>query len=115
MAMGGSRKLNTRRHPRSNPRGVLKIMPGGFAFVQTAEGEFFIPASKLKGAFDGDVVELAPVATSRNKHRQPSRELGKKGEKPSARVIRVVDRAHDTLVGRYEIAEPFGVVVPEDK
>ena len=31
------------------------------------------------------------------------------------RVLRVIDRAHDTVVGRYEVAEPFGVVVPEDR
>lgn len=29
-------------------------------------------------------------------------------------MLSVVDRAHDTLVGRYEVAEPFGVVVPAD-
>ena len=34
--------------------------------------------------------------------------------RPAARVLSVVDRAHDTLVGRYEVAEPFGVVVPAD-
>ena len=33
---------------------------------------------------------------------------------PAARVLRVIDRAHDTVVGRYEVAEPFGVVVPAD-
>ena len=112
--MGGSKKLNTRRHPRSNPRGILRTMSGGFAFVKTAEGEFFVPASKLKGAFDGDMVELAAVSVNKG-GRQPSKGPGKTGGKPTARVIRVIDRAHDTLIGRYEVAEPFGVVVPEDK
>lgn len=35
---------------------------GGFGFVQTAEGEFFIPETKMAGAFDGDLVEIAPLA-----------------------------------------------------
>jgi len=89
-------------------------MPQGFAFVHTAEGEYFIPESKMRGAFDGDLVELAPVSVNRN-HHQPSKLHTKTGEKPTARVLRVIDRAHDTVVGRYEIAEPFGVVVPQDK
>lgn len=106
---------HTRRSPRVNPRGVLVMRAGGFGFVQTAEGEFFIPASKANGAFDGDVVELAPLV-SRGKKGKGSGNNGAStaGEKPAARVLRVVERAHDTLVGRYEVAEPFGVVVPED-
>ena len=107
-------RMHTRRHARSNPRGVLDVRGGGFGFVQTAEGEFFVPESKMGGAFDGDLVELAPLPVQGGRKKQPHQggDL-RAGEKP-ARVLRVVDRAHDTLVGRYEVAEPFGVVVPED-
>ena len=52
-------RSHTRRPPRANPCGVLNVRGAGFGFVQTAEGEFFVPASKMGGAFDGDVVELA--------------------------------------------------------
>ena len=109
-------RSHTRRHPRSNPRGVLSVRGGGFGFVQTAEGEFFVPESKMAGAFDGDLVEVAPLPVQGGRAKQPhERKAGlRAGEKPAARVLRVVDRAHDTLVGRYEVAEPFGVVVPED-
>jgi len=103
----------TRRRPRSNPRGILKLTSKGFGFVKTAEGEFFVPASKLRGAFDGDLVELA-AAPANPEHRQPERPHAKTGEKPTARVVRILERAQDTLVGRYEVAEPFGVVVPQD-
>lgn len=108
-------RMHTRRHARSNPRGVLDVRGGGFGFVQTAEGEFFVPESKMGGAFDGDLVELAPLPVQGGRKKQPHQggDL-RAGEKPAARVLRVVDRAHDTLVGRYEVAEPFGVVVPED-
>ena len=51
------KRSHTRRSPRSNPRGVLTVHGGGFGFVQTAEGAYFIPASKMAGAFDGDLVE----------------------------------------------------------
>ena len=109
-------RMHTRRHARSNPRGVLDVRGGGFGFVQTAEGEFFVPESKMGGAFDGDLVELAPLPVQGGRKKQPHQggDL-RAGEKPAARVLRVVDRAHDTLVGRYEVAEPFGVVVPEDE
>ncbi|MFR1639651.1 MAG: 3'-5' exonuclease, partial [Eggerthellaceae bacterium] len=54
-------RSHTRRHPRSNPRGVLDVRSGGFGFVRTAEGEYFVPESKMAGAFDGDLVEIAPL------------------------------------------------------
>ena len=76
--------------------------------MRTAEGEYFIPESKMAGAFDGDLVEIAPLP-ARGAH------TGASDERPAARVLRVIDRAHDTVVGRYEVAEPFGVVVPEDR
>lgn len=107
-------RRKTRRNPRSNPRGVLRTTASGFGFVQTAEGEFFVPASKMAGAFDGDVVELARIQVNAQ-HKQPHKDHGTQGDKPSARVLRVVDRAHDSIVGRYEVAEPFGVVVPADR
>lgn len=104
--MGRTRK-HTRRRPRPNPHGVLVVHAGSFGFVRTAEGEYFIPESKMAGAFDGDLVEVAPL---------PARGASDGGhaDRPAARVLRVIDRAHDTVVGRYEVAEPFGVVVPED-
>ena len=105
--MGRTRK-HTRRRPRANPHGVLTVHGGTFGFVRTAEGEYFIPESKMAGAFDGDLVEIAPL---------PARgaQKGAAEERPAARILRVIDRAHETVVGRYEVAEPFGVVVPEDR
>ena len=105
--MGRTRK-HTRRRPRANPHGVLTVHGGTFGFVRTAEGEYFIPESKMAGAFDGDLVEIVPL---------PARgaQKGAAEERPAARILRVIDRAHDTVVGRYEVAEPFGVVVPEDR
>ena len=92
--MGRSRS-KTRGRPRANPRGVLSMTPSGYAFVQTPEGEFFIPASKTQGAFDGDLVEVAVQG-----HRDASqREAGHSAQRPSARVVRVLHRAHETVVG----------------
>jgi ribonuclease R len=108
-----------RRKPKANPTGVLVSRAEGYGFVATAEGEYFVPHSAMAGAFDGDLVELAPISrkgASKGDGRAGAR-AGATGEGaglPAARVLRVIDRAHDTVVGRYEVAEPFGVVVPAD-
>ena len=106
------KRSNTRGKAHSYPRGTLSIMRGGYGFVQTAEGEFFIPADKMNGAFDGDVVEISPVRQERS--RKALAQAASSTRKREARVKRVVEHAHQEIVGRYEVAEPFGIVVPED-
>lgn len=106
-------KRSARGQARRNPEGVLQVAAGGYGFVQTPEGEYFIPESKMGGAFDGDTVEVKPVSVNRDRP-QPGKEHNVVGKKPTARVVGVVRRAHATVVGRYEVAEPFGIVVPED-
>lgn len=97
------------------PRGTLAVHAEGYGFVQTAEGEFFIPSSKLGGAFDGDLVEVSPLPSSASKsYRATERGSMRMRGRPAARIARVIERAHESLVGRYEVADPFGVVVPED-
>ena len=102
------RSSKARRRPKARPQGILELNAQGFGFVKTAEGEFFVPAAKTNGAFPGDLVEVAPLGSSHYDH------LPSRTHKPSARVLRVIMRARETLIGRYEVAEPFGVVVPED-
>lgn len=92
------------------------VRGGGFGFVQAAEGEYFVSSHDMNGAFDGDLVELVPISR-KGARRGAGRHAGGAqgpGERPAARVLRVLERAHDTVIGRYEVAEPFGVVVPED-
>ena len=108
-------KNHTRRVARSRPRGIMQLNPEGYGFVRTSEGEFFVPHAKLGGAFDGDLVEVAPLPANASKGR--SREGsggGRYGHKRAARVVSVIERAHEVVVGRFEVAEPFGVVVPLD-
>lgn len=108
-------KNHTRRVARSRPRGIMQLNPEGYGFVRTSEGEFFVPHAKLGGAFDGDLVEVAPLPANASKGR--SHEGfggGRYGHKRAARVVSVIERAHEVVVGRFEAAEPFGVVVPLD-
>ena len=93
----------------------MQLNPEGYGFVRTSEGEFFVPHTKLGGAFDGDLVEVAPLPANVSKGR--SHEGfggGRYGHKPAARVVSVIERAHEVVVGRFEAAEPFGVVMPLD-
>ena len=108
-------KNHTRRVARSRPRGIMQLNPEGYGFVRTSEGEFFVPHAKLGGAFDGDLVEVAllPVNASKGRSREGFGG-GRYGHKPAARVVSVIERAHEVVVGRFEAAEPFGVVVPLD-
>lgn len=112
-----SSRRSTRRRPRTNPYGILQMQPAGYGFVQTAEGMFYIATNHLGGAFDGDYVEIAPIrpVKSGGGDHFGNRQSKVSAKKPPARVVRVIDRTHDTILGRYEIAEPFGVVVPQDK
>ncbi len=59
---------------------------GTFGLCVRPEGEYFIPESKMAGAFDGDRVEIAPL---------PARgaQKGAAEERPAARILRVIDRA----------------------
>ena len=108
-------KNHTRRVARSRPRGIMQLNPEGYGFVRTSEGEFFVPHTKLGGAFDGDLVEVAPLPANASKGRSHEGfDGGRYGHKPAARVVSVIERAHEVVVGRFEAAEPFGVVVPLD-
>ncbi len=114
------RSHSSRKKPRTHPRGVLSVHNSGYGFVKTSEGEFFIPESKMGSAFDGDLVEVAPLPTQGSSGKKgaagpSSRMRAQAGECPAARIVSVVHRGHDTVIGRYEVAEPFGVVVPEDQ
>ena len=80
------------------PAGVLSFAGAVLASVQTAEGEFFIPASKVADAFDGDMVEVTrlPGASQRSSRsvdrlEQPVLPHG---------VVRVLSRAHECNIVR---------------
>lgn len=105
---------HTRRVAHSRPRGVMQVNAEGYGFVRTSEGEFFVPSSKLGGAFDGDVVEVSPLPAAQKGRARGGRGGVNASSRPAARVARVLERAHDVVVGRFEAAEPFGVVVPLD-
>ncbi len=84
--------------------GTLQGHTNGFGFVlpdDPGEEDVFIPAGALQGGLHGDRV-VARIHGSRGRSRE--------GE-----VIRILKRANEQLVGKYETSKHFGFVVPDDK
>ncbi len=83
--------------------GPLFATRKGFGFVhRDGAPDVYVSRQRLHGAMHGDTVEARLLRTSRFG--------GESGE-----VVRVIKRAHETLVGRYEKAGKIGVVVPSDR
>ena len=74
----------------------------GYGFVDAPEGDFFVPARDTGGAMHGDTVAL-----------RPDTHKGKAGR--SGVVMRVVERANATIVGRFDRHGAIGIVSPADR
>lgn len=84
--------------------GILQGHTNGFGFVipeEAGEEDVFISSSSLNGALNGD--------------RVVARIQGTKGRNREGEVIRVLTRANEQVVGKYETSKHFGFVVPDDK
>ncbi len=85
-------------------RGVLSTIRSGDAFVRVddaSEQDVFIPSAEFATAMDGDRV-VARI------ERRP------RGRNPVGSVIKVLERAHPTIVGTYHQGRKVGYVVPRD-
>lgn len=85
--------------------GRLQLIPGGFGFVIPEEKgmeDVFIPGRKLKNAVHGDrvVVRL---------------EHGLRGRRPEGRVIRILERKTQYIVGAFSKGRGACYVIPEDE
>ncbi len=83
--------------------GKVSVHRDGYGFVSAPEArqDIFVPARYLPEVMDGDTVAVRV-------------ERGGRGGKPEGRVVRIVERAHQQVVGRYEAGRGFGYVVPAD-
>ena len=91
--------------------GTLQSHPDGFGFVipekshegsETSSGDIYIGARKMKDAMHGDKV-VCRVESH-----------GYKGKK-EGRIIRIVERCYESLVGTYEHSGNFGFVIPNER
>lgn len=83
--------------------GRLRTTRVGDGFVEPEEGgqDVFVPALGLSSAMDGDRVVVRVERRGR-------------GPRVEGRIIKVLERAHPTVVGTYHRARKFGFVVPQD-
>jgi ribonuclease R len=84
--------------------GRLTVHRDGYGFVSPADGrrdDLFIPARHIRPAMHGDLV------VARLEHSIRS-------GRPEGRVIRVEERAHRLVVGRYRVEHGVGFVLPVD-
>ena len=84
--------------------GRVALTSKGDGFVKPDSGgqEAFVPGLSLESAMDGDQVVIRVEGRPR-------------GRSPVGRVIKVLERAHETLVGTYRPTRSFGIVRPQNR
>ena len=91
--------------------GTLHVHQAGYAFLsreKPGEPDLFIAAENTGTAMHGDKV----VARITRDERYPRTKSGR--ERTEGRVIRILERAHDSLVGTLQQSKNFFYVVPDD-
>jgi ribonuclease R len=90
--------------------GILQIHQAGYGFLATekpGEADLFIAAENTGTALNGDriVARISLETPRRGKDKRPLKE---------GRVIRILERAHDTIVGTLQHSRNFYYVVADD-
>ncbi|MBP3283910.1 MAG: ribonuclease R [Clostridia bacterium] len=86
--------------------GIFEANEKGFGFVRPEdenEADIFIPPSDVKGAWDGDKVEVRVVS------------MGDEHRGPEGIITKILERNHKQIIGRFERSKNFAFVVPLDK
>jgi len=90
--------------------GTLSVHQSGFAFLpreKAGEQDLFIAAENTGTAMHGDKV-VARITRDERSARARGR------DRAEGRVIRILERAHDTIVGTLQQSKNFFYVVPDD-
>lgn len=80
--------------------GRISMHRKGYGFVESPEGDIYVPANEVHGAMHGDTVGVR------------KRGGGKMGT--AGTVVKVLERANTLVVGSFERHGRIGVVVPSD-
>ncbi len=86
-------------------RGVVQTHPDGFGFLAPEAGgkDIFLPEREMRSLMSGDRVAVKLVSYDNRR------------ERSEGAVISVLERAHETVVGRYYRESGIDFVVPDDK
>lgn len=74
----------------------------GFVTIEGQEQDIYIPADKTGDALHGDKVQIVASAA-------------RAGRRPEGAVVRVLERANETLVGYFQKNKNFGFVIPDNQ
>ena len=86
--------------------GIFRANEKGFGFVEFPEEEkedIFVPAQFVGNALNGDTVEIKIVKEK------------SEGKRAEAKILKVLKREKETVVGTFQKSRNFGFVVPDDK
>ena len=97
--------MGKKNKKKQNIEGIFRANEKGFGFVEieNQEEDLFVPAKHVNGALNGDTVRVSITKT---------KEGTKKAE---AKIIKIIKRERETLVGIFQANKNFGFVVPDDK
>lgn len=76
---------------------------GFIAFEEEGKEDVFVPSKSVNGALDGDTVQFLIY-----KQKQGTK-------KAEAKIVKIVKRERETIVGTFQKSRNFGFVVPDDK
>lgn len=76
----------------------------GFVEVEGMEEDFFIPEGFSLNACHNDTVEIELLNDGK-----------KRGQRVEAKVVKILERSQDVIVGTYEASKTFGFVVTDNK
>ena len=88
-------------------KGKLSTNRKGYGFVEggdtsSREDDIFISADNMNGAIDGDLV-ICEITSKKNI------------DKKEGRILKIIDRNLDGIVGEYQVKDGKGIVIPDNK
>jgi len=86
-------------------KGYVQSHPDGFGFVRPDSGgkDIFLPARQMRTLMNGDRVAVKIASFDKQRNRA------------EGALVSILERAHETLVGRYYLESGIEFVVPDDK
>lgn len=86
-------------------KGKILASTKGYAFCEIINQkvpDYYIPYTKLNGALNNDIVLIKKL-------------LGKKGDSTEAEVVKILQRANETVVGKIQTSKNYAFVVADDE
>ena len=75
----------------------------GFVTIEGQEQDIFIPSEKTAGAMHRDKVQVV------------IQEEQTKGKRPEGAIVRILERANETVIGYYQKNKNYGFVLPDNQ